>query len=308
MATYTGMVTPPTPGRSAKPDLLPALAVVLMAALWGYSWIAIKLVAGEASPFVIAVIRVSVAALGLFACLLVTGKSLRPTPMWPTFTSGMLQLGLFVTLQNLAIISGGVGKTAILTYTMPLWVVLMAPMTLGERITPQRGLALFLGLGGLACTLTPFDLTHDPLSKGLALATAVVWAAGVVATKRFRTRTQVDTLQFTAWQMVYSIPPLALAAILVPGEYLHPSLRFFGLMAYVAIGGTTFAFLLFMFVVARLSAGAAGIASLSTPVVSTALAVVLLAERPTPIEITGMVLIVAALAVNSLPLRAFTRR
>lgn len=288
-------------------DYLPALAVVGMATLWGFNWITIKTIAFDVAPFVLAIMRVVVATVVLFACLIVARKSLRSTPPWPTFVAGMLQSGFFVILQNLALLTGGVGKTAILTYTMPLWVVIMAPFFLGERITLQRAIALALGLGGLACTVFPLDLGHAVPSKIFALLTAVSWAAGVVYTKRFRTRTRVDTLAFTTWQMVYSIPPLALAAALVPGAYLHPSAQFFAALGFIAVGGTTFAFLLFMYVVSKLSAGAAGIASLSTPVLSTILAMVILGERPNALEAGGMFLIVCALFANSLPARAFAR-
>jgi drug/metabolite transporter (DMT)-like permease len=135
----------------------------------------------------------------------------------------------------------------------------------------------------------------------MAVSIAVLWAAGIIYTKRMRARYTFNTLTFTAWQMLYSIPPLLLMAWIVPGAYLHPSGNFWWQFASVAVGGTAIAFLLFMFVVARLSAGAAGLSALLVPVMSIIDAALILGERPTPIEITGTAFILAGLAVNGAP-------
>lgn len=274
-----------------------------MAAIWGTNWVWIKDLSRDGSPFVLSALRVAIATVVLFAFVVVLRRPLRTTPVWPTFVAGMLQSGIFIILQSFALVTGGVGKTAILTYTMPLWVALLAPAVLGERIGAVRAVALGLALVGLACLLTPLDLEHALISKVLALATAVVWAAGVLYTKVFRRTYECDTLTFTAWQMLYSLPPVALAALVVPGAYLHPSANFFPELISVAAGGTAIAFLLWMVVVARLSAGTAGLASLLVPVTSIAAAALLLGERPTPLESVGIGAILAGLALNCVPPR-----
>ena len=194
-----------------------------MAVIWSYNWVALKQITADASPFVMSAMRIVAATVALFLAVVVLRRPLRSPPPWPTFVAGMLQSGLFVILQNIALLAGGAGKTATLTYTMPLWVVILAPFTIGERITLPRAIALVLGLSGLACVLTPFDLQHAPLSKALGLATAILWAVGILYTKNFRKQYPCDTITFTAWQMFYTIPPLVLLALVIPGGYVHPS-------------------------------------------------------------------------------------
>jgi len=274
-----------------------------MAGIWGYNWVALKLITPDVSPFILTAMRVVTASIVLFLAILVLRRPRRSPPPWPTFVAGMLQSGIFMILQNFALLEGGVGKTAVLAYTMPFWVVLFAPFTLGERITANRAAALALGAMGLACVLWPLDLQHALVSKVLALSIAVLWAAGVLYTKYLRSRYTFDTLAFTAWQMIYSTPPLVLAAIVMPGAFYHPGLHFWPLFAAAAIGGTAIAFLLFMFIVSRLSAGAAGLSALLVPVMSMVNAALWLGERPTPIELTGTAFILVGLAVNSLPQR-----
>lgn len=288
---------------AAKPDFIAAGAVVLMAVIWSYNWVALKQITNDASPFVMSAMRIVAATVALFIAVVVLRRPLRSPPAWPTFVAGMLQSGLFVILQNVALLAGGVGKTATLTYTMPLWVVILAPFTLHERITLPRAIALVLGLAGLACVLTPLDVQHAPLSKALGLATAIMWAVGILYTKWFRAKHQVDTLTFVAWQMLYSIPPLVLLALIVPGGYVHPSPHFWLLFTEVSVGGTALAFLLFMVVVARLSAGDAGLSALLVPVMVIVDAWLILGEHPTPVETVGTILVLAGLAVNSSPQR-----
>lgn len=283
--------------------MLAAGAVVLMAGIWGYNWVALKLITPDVSPFVLSAMRVVTASIVLSTAAVVLRRPLASPPPWPTFIAGMSQNGLFIILQNFALLAGAVGKTAVLTYTMPLWVVLFAPFTIGERITPARISALVLGMTGLACILYPFDVKHGLVSNVLALGIAWLWAAGVLFTKHFRARHAFDTLGFTAWQMIYSIPVLVLTALVMPGAFYHPSANFWPLFCMVAIGGTSIAFLLFMFVLSRLSAGGAGISALLVPVAAMLNAFVWIGERPTPVELTGTALILAGLAVNGMPQR-----
>jgi drug/metabolite transporter (DMT)-like permease len=288
---------------AGRPDALAAGAVVLMGAIWGYNWVALKMITPDVSPFVLSAMRVVTATLVLFLAVLVLRRPLRSPPPWPTFIAGMLQSGIFIILQNFALLAGGVGKTAVLTYTMPFWVVIIAPFAIGERITPSRAAALVLGIAGLACVLFPLDVQHALLSKILAVATAILWAAGVLYTKHLRARYTFDTLTYTAWQMFYASPLLILAAIVMPGAAYHPGPHFWPLFVAVAVGGTAVAFLLFMFIVSRFSAGAAGLSALLVPVMTLLNAALWLGEWPTPIEEVGTAFILAGLAVNSIPQR-----
>ncbi len=281
--------------------MLAAGAVVLMAAIWGYNWVALKMITPDVSPFVLSAMRVVTATLVLFLAAVVLRRPLGSPPPWPTFVAGMLQSGIFIILQNFALLAGGVGKTAVLTYTMPFWVVIIAPFAIGERITPSRAAALALGLAGLACVLFPLDMQHALLSKILAVSTAVLWAAGVLYTKHLRSKYTFDTLGYTAWQMFYSVPLLVLAALVMPGAAYHPGPHFWPLFLAVAVGGTAGAFLLFMFVVSRLSAGGAGLSALLVPVMTLVNAALWLGEWPTPIETAGTIFILAGLAINSVP-------
>ena len=72
----------------------------------------------------------------------------------------------------------------------------------------------------------------------------------------------------------------------------------FGIAVFLCATGL--AWLLWLFVLQRLSAGVAGLSALGIPMVGALAGWIELGERPTPVEFAGMALIVGALALVSL--------
>jgi drug/metabolite transporter (DMT)-like permease len=109
-----------------------------------------------------------------------------------------------------------------------------------------------------------------------------------------------DLLALTAWQMLYGTLPLVALLAVVHG-HVNPTPLFGLLILYIAVPGTALGWLLWMFILSRLPAGVAGVASLLTPVIGVLSAWLQLGERPGALEMAGIVFVVAALLVNMLP-------
>ena len=123
---------------AARPGARVYVALVVLALVWGYTWVTIKIATEDASPYVVAGSRLVVATALLFAILALTRRSLAPTPFVPTLVLGLLQTTGWTLLQTLAVAQAGAGKSAVLGYTMPFWAALLAWPFLGERITGLR--------------------------------------------------------------------------------------------------------------------------------------------------------------------------
>jgi drug/metabolite transporter (DMT)-like permease len=123
-----------------------ALALALLALIWGYNWVVMKVGLQYAQPFTFSALRTLLGAVGLFALLLVLRRPLRPPPLRWTIAIGLLQTTGFVGLMMWALESGGAGKTSVLTYTMPFWLLLLAWAFLGERLRGVQWLAVALAL------------------------------------------------------------------------------------------------------------------------------------------------------------------
>jgi drug/metabolite transporter (DMT)-like permease len=273
------------------------LALVVLALVWGYTWVAIKIATQSASPLFVAGARLAVATTILFAILALTRRSLRPTPFVPTLILGLLQTTGWTLLQTIAVAHGGAGKSAVLGYTMPFWTALLAWPFLGERVTGLRWVALVLAAVGLGCVVAPLD-ARSLVSDTLAVLAGVSWAASAVYAKRLRARYDVELLSLTCWQLLWGTIPLVALMLVFPAP-IHWSESFVAVMAFMSIGGGALGWFLWMFILSRLPAGVAGIASLATPVVGVLSAAIQLHEIPSRSELVGMVLIVVALIVNA---------
>ena len=103
------------------------------------------------------------------------------------------------TGQNLwffAISLAPLAQVISLEFTSPLWVVLMAPLLLGERLTLLRLIAIGLGIAGIVIVADPGRLELTPGVVAAALS-AIAFALTTVATKRL-TRT-TSTLNILFW-------------------------------------------------------------------------------------------------------------
>ena len=280
------------------------IAIGVLALVWGYNWVVIKIATAGASPFAIAAIRAVLGAVALFIIVAAMKKPLTSPPFWPTAIVGFFQIALLTGLQTLALSTGGAGKTTILVYTFPFWMAILSVLFLNEKMTRLRIVAVSVAAIGLGFVLYPIDFGAGIVSKLLAICAAWCWAVGSVFTKKFRAKHDVDLLNFTAWQMAYGAVPIVIVALLVPGEFIHVSVPWLAAMAYIILLGTALAFALWMFIIERLTATTAGISSLLAPVVSVLFAWIQLHEQPGGPELIGMALIVLALVINSLPGRS----
>lgn len=283
------------PGRSLGRNLgVPAL--VVMAPIWGYSWVASKIALEYCRPFTYLAISTMVCVACLFVVLALTGRSLRPPPLGWTVLIALLQTSLFASLVTIALTEGGAGKVSVLAYTMPFWLLLLAWLFLGERLHGLQWPAVALAFAGLVLVVRPWDI-GGALGGLLACAGGLSWAAGAMVVKLLQRRTQVDAISLTAWQMGLGGLPLIAAALLTHSGWPVWSGTFVWTMAYSALLSNALCWMLWIYALRSLSAGAAGMGTLAIPVVGVIAAWIQLGEAPAIVDGIGMVLIIVALAV-----------
>ena len=273
------------------------LALVTLAMIWGYNWVIMKRVLDYVSPLDFVALRSACGCACLFVMLRLQGKSLRPVALRLAIPLGLLQIAGFMGLVQLALASGGAGKTAVLAYTMPFWMLLLARLFLGERIRGLQWLAVALAATGLVMILEPWHLHGTLLGSVLALCAGLVWASSAIVAKRLRPRYPADLLALTAWQMLFGALALGIVALLVPGRPLQASGYFIGALAYNAVLGTALGWWLWLFVLDSLPAGVAGLSILAVPSVGVLASWLQLGETPSVLEGLGMTTVLAALAL-----------
>lgn len=276
------------------------IALLLLAALWGYNWVVMKHALDYAGAFQFGALRTFFGALCLMALLLVLRRPMKPQEVPALLLLGILQTCGFTGLIIWALVEGGAGKTAVLCYTMPFWTMLLAWPLLGEKIKGLQWLAVGLSVMGLLFILDPLHLGADWFSMLLAILGGVFWALAVVVAKKLHhRRPDLDLLSLTAWQMLFGSLPLVAVALLVPAQPIQWAPAFIGAVVFNAVFCNALAWLLWLYALQRLAAGIASMTSMLAPVIGVLAAWVQLNEVPNTYEGIGMLLIGLSLVVIS---------
>lgn len=282
---------------------LSLLIVVVLA--WGFTWIVSKLLLQYMTPIWAVAARSVVGA----AALLALGLALRRVA-WPVkadipviLSVGLLHMGAFAALVSLGLQYVPAGRSVVLAYTTPLWVIPAARVFLGESIGRGRQLGLALGVLGLAVIFNPlaFDWGNREavFGNGLVLLAALCWAANIVYVRAHRWVTPPFELAF--WQALLAsgvLAAVAWAAEGAPRVVWHADLAW--LLGYGGVFGIAVAYWAAVNVNRSLPAGVTAIGLLGVPVVGLLCSAAMLHEPLTLPLSLGMALIVGGIAAGVL--------
>lgn len=277
------------------------IALFILAVIWGYNWVVMKNALAYAGAFQFGALRTFLGALCLLGLLLVMRRPMRPKEIPTLIVLGVLQTSGFTGLIIWALVEGGAGKTAVLTYTMPFWVMVLAWPLLGEKIRGGQWLAVMFSVLGLLFILDPLHLGTGLFSMMLALGGGVCWALAVILAKKLHQRApDLDLLSLTAWQMLFGSLPIVAAALLIPAPPIDWTPQFIGAVVFNAVFCNALAWLLWLYALQRLAAGIASMTSMLAPVIGVLAAWAQLGEKPELYESIGMLLIGVALVIISI--------
>lgn len=276
-------------------------ALLLLSVIWGYNWVVMKLALAFIGPFQFGAIRNFFGSMILFLVLLLLKKPLKPVQVPMTILLGILQTTGFTGLIIWALVEGGAGKVAVLTFTMPFWVMLMAWPLLGEKIRGLQWLAVVMSVAGLCGIIEPWNFHGKLLSNVLAVSAGVSWGLSVILAKKLHKRAPgLDVLSFTAWQMLFGSLPLIVLALIVPASPAVWSPTLIGATLFNIVLANSLGWWLWLYALNRLPAGVASMNSLLIPVIAVVAAWIQLGETPSLSEGIGMILIACALATISI--------
>lgn len=275
----------------------PLAAFALMAALWGYNWVVMKIAMRYSGPLDFAALRGGFGVVVLFGVLVALRVPLKPRHVVRTIWLGLFQTTGFVGLISWSLASGAAGKSAVLAYTMPFWMLAFGWPFLDERLRGWQWAAVGLALVGLVLVLELWSTSGTLSSSLLALAAGAAWGISVIIFKKIPVKTRDDLLSLTTWQMLYGVVPLIVAALVVPERPIDWSPPFVAALLYNIVGGMAVATLLWLYILQRLPATISSLSSLVVPIVGVLAAWAQLGERPSAAEALGMVLILTALGL-----------
>ena len=170
--------------NSTKVTIRAFIALMVLTIIWGYNWVVMKNALQFAGPFQFAALRTFLGALVLFVVIYFTKRPLGLKEFPTMLVLGLLQTIGFTGLLIWALVEGGAGKTAVLTYTMPFWVMLFAWPMLGEKVQGWQWLAVISAIFGMVLIFDPLHIKADGFSMFLALCSGVSWALSAIISKK----------------------------------------------------------------------------------------------------------------------------
>lgn len=240
------MTAPAAPPRSSAAEFL------LLAALWGASFLFMRFAVLEFEPWAAAGARVAVASLVLLPVLLYSGQwAVFRRHAGPILLVGVFNAGLPFALYAYALLSLTTGLSAILNATAPLFGALVAWGWLKER--PGRWPAVGLAIGFVGVALLSWKkASFHPGGTGWAVLACLgaTLCYGIAASFTRKYLTGVPPLATATGTQFGATLALAVPALwFSPGQW--PSLRAWGAVLAAGVLCTALAYILFFRLIER---------------------------------------------------------
>lgn len=279
------------------------LAPGLFVLIWATGFVVARLIAPHADPLTFLAVR-----FGLTAIVL-TGLALAVGATWPrgwrgwrdAMVAGILIHGLYLDAVFWAVHRGlPAGIAALVASLQPLLTAAVAGPLLGERVSGLRWLGIVVGLIGAGLVLAPKLGAAGgipPEALGVCFCGTIAITLGTLWQKR--TAAAVDLRTNAAAQFVGALLlTLPLALLTERGEFDFSVPLLLGL-AWAVFGLSVGGILILLGLIRR--GAVAGVAALFylVPPVSAAMAFGLFGETLAPVQLLGMMVAVAGVAIAS---------
>ena len=307
-----GLIPPgrkPLPDRRITSGVTPRArtsgAFAMLCAIWGSTWLVIRIGLNGAPPFLGAALRFLVAAVTLLA-LAAAFRSKLPRTRTEWMLVGFVGLVLFTADYGLIYWgeARGVesGLSAILFASMPFQTALVAhALTAEEKITVPKLAGIALGFGGILLIFRG-QLAAAGGAKLLPMAAIVIAATcasfATVAVKRWGHG--ADPFTFNAFAMAVGTAGLAATSGLAGEAWAVPSWPTgIGAILYLGLAGSVVTFVMYVWLLRNIEATSLSFVAMVTPIVAVMLGVAVGGEVLDPIAIGGAAVTLAGVYLST---------
>ena len=282
-----------------KGVLLLAVAILM----WGANWPVMKSGLNHITPIWFSTLRFALGAACLFVIQAATGKLIIPKRHdVPLIASvGLLQMMTFTVLGAVAMTHVDAGRSAVLAYTTPLWVLPIAVLLLHERLSRREFMGTFMGVMGVLILFNPLSLdwSNRPLVQAnfMLLAASLCWALSMLHLRY--SRNSSSAYQLAPWQMALACIPLSILSWWVEGPYTGDGSRtLWEILLFMGPLATAFCFCAVNAASSWLSSTSMSTAMLGVPVVGLMMSVLFTDEVLTLPLLLGVLAILVGILVT----------
>jgi drug/metabolite transporter (DMT)-like permease len=149
--------------------------LILLAAIWGASFLFMRILAPVLGPLWTAELRIAIASGVMLLFMFATRRAMQYPANWRHYlVIGIFNNALPFALFSYAALILPAGYSAIVNSTSPLWGALIGVVALGDKLTARKVAGLLLGIVGVAflVRLGPAQLSSEVVLAVLACAVA----------------------------------------------------------------------------------------------------------------------------------------
>lgn len=274
--------------------------LVLLAAIWGGSFLFMRMGAGEFGPFALVAIRVGGATLLLLPWLAARGQLGALRRHWrPIFAVGLTNSALPFLCFAYATLSITSGLAGIFNAAAPLFGATIGWLWLKDRLTPPRIVGLAIGFSGVLW-LAWSKASFKPGGSGWAVVACLAGTVfyGYAANLTKKTLAGVPPLAAAAGNQLAATMVLIVPAVLTWPAAL-PTTRAWIAVVLLALVCTGFAYVLYFRLIANVGASNAIAVTFLVPVFAVLWGALLLDENITPAMVIGCAVILFGTALTT---------
>lgn len=274
--------------------------LTLLAAVWGASFLFMRMGVPEFGPVALVDLRLAIAAVFLLPMLKVRTGLGELATHWRALTIlGFLNSAIPFLLFSYGTLYVTAGYAAVINATAPLWGALVAWLWLSERLPVVGVIGIITGFAGVAVLTGDTQILASPGSTGAAIAAvggAFFYGIGANFARRY-TR-QLKSLSVATGSMLFPAILLAPAAIAYWPD-AQPSLRAWLAIIAMGIASTGFAYILYFRLISNVGPAKAITVAYLIPVFAMLWGAVLLGETVSSRMIIGCGIIFVGTALVS---------
>jgi drug/metabolite transporter (DMT)-like permease len=275
------------------------------ASIWGGMYVVSKVVLEVIPPFSLLTIRLIMGALALGFVLYFRKNNpvFTTQQFWASLLVGFVGYGISLGFQFVGTKLSTASNGSLVTSATPAFVLLFAPLLLGEKATTRRIFALLVSTLGVVAVIDPRNAELSPSlfwGNMSLLAAALTWALYSVLVRKVSK--SIDLLTSSTVMLLGGLPSSIAFGVWESqtqgiGEI---TVGIVGGLLFLGIISTAVAMFLWNYAFAELPAAVASLTFFAQPVVGTLLGWFFLAEKITPLFLAGGILISIGILIATL--------
>lgn len=266
--------------------------LILLILVWGVSWPIYKNGVNFMPPLLFAGVRAFLGGVILFTIAWKNLHILQFRKNWVYYViSATLNIVLYLGIQTVGLIYLPGGLFSVLVYFQPVLLGILAWWFLGEEMTLAKIAGLILGFIGIfLVSIDGLTLYVSAIGVTLALATAFVWASGVIYVKKNKTR--VDPYWMVVMQLIIGGAVLLMAGFTVEDvTTIQWNVELISSLIWGSTAGMAIAQILYYKLINEGEASKVGAFTFIVPIISVVISAIFLDEAITVNLFFGMILV-----------------